>query len=302
MKDKLLISFSGGETSAFMAQWLIKNVNDKFEIVTVFSNTGEELEETLEFVEKCDKYFGLNVVWVEGVTDKRHGNGIKSKIVNFKTANRTGKPFEAMIQKHGIPNISTPHCTRELKSYTINHYVHKILKWNNFTALGYRADEVDRMSPSWKKKKHIYPLIFSDYCPMTKPAINRFWRDMPFRLPLKGYEDNCKCCWKKSLRKLITIAKHHPERFDNFRKWEKKYENYIPESRQHNESIKTPIRFFRGNLSCDDIIKMSKEPFEEAPDERMVFKEYVQTELFGHQLDVAGGKCGDESCEPFSED
>ena len=52
--ENLLVSFSGGETSAFMAQWL----NNHYEeygyknIVFVFANTGLENEQTLEFVER----------------------------------------------------------------------------------------------------------------------------------------------------------------------------------------------------------------------------------------------------------
>jgi hypothetical protein len=134
---------------------------------------------------------------------------------------------------------------------------------------------------------------------MTKPAINRFWRDQDFRVELKGYEDNCKVCWKKTLRKLLTIAKHTPERFDNFKIWERKYENYIPLSRQHNTNIKLPIRFFRGNLSVDDILEMAKQPFEEYPDERNVYKEFSEPKLWGHDLDIGGGVCNDESCEVF---
>ena len=32
-KKKLLVSFSGGETSAFMAHWLWKNKQDEFDMV-----------------------------------------------------------------------------------------------------------------------------------------------------------------------------------------------------------------------------------------------------------------------------
>ena len=72
MKKKLLISFSGGETSAFMAQWLWNNKQHEFDMIFVFANTGEENEETLEFVEKCSDYFGFNVIWVEAnVNSKR---------------------------------------------------------------------------------------------------------------------------------------------------------------------------------------------------------------------------------------
>ena len=40
IKKKLLVSFSGGETSAYMAQWLKANKSNEFEMIFVFANTG----------------------------------------------------------------------------------------------------------------------------------------------------------------------------------------------------------------------------------------------------------------------
>jgi len=297
MKEKLLISFSGGESSAYMTQWLLKNKQDQFDIKIVFANTGEENENTLQFIQKCSDFFEFECVWVEAITDPKNGNGVKAKVVDFNTASRNGEPFEAVIQKHGIPNSSTPHCTREMKNHTINAYMRQIGWKNYYTAIGIRIDEPHRINANWKKRKHVYPLISSKLCPMTKPDINKFWDKMPFRIDLTGYEDNCKVCWKKSLRKLMTIARTHPERFDKFREWEVKYENFIPDSRKQNEKITVPIRFFRGNLSVEDIMQMSNEEFELAPDDRRIYQEYIQTELWGHQLDIGGGPCGEETCE-----
>jgi len=66
-KDKLLVcTFSGGRTSAFMGLFL-QNYNKykDFDKVFIFANTGKEREETLEFINECDKQWKLNVVWLE---------------------------------------------------------------------------------------------------------------------------------------------------------------------------------------------------------------------------------------------
>ena len=198
-KKKLIISFSGGETSAFMSQWILNNKKDEFEIVCVFANTGQENEETLDFVEKCDKEFNLNLVWVEAVINPKFGEGVRHRIVDYKTASRNGQPFEDLISKMGMPNQSAPFCTRDLKLNPIKSYLRSIGWKKYWTAIGIRADEFDRINPNRLKERLYYPLV-SDI-QMTKPMINFWWNQQSFRLNLKGYQGNCKWCYKKSTNK-----------------------------------------------------------------------------------------------------
>lgn len=298
MKKKLLIGFSGGETSAFMAHWLLQHKSDEYEMLFVFANTGQENEETLEFVDKCDKHFGLNVVWVEAVITNERGKCTKHRVVSFQTASRNGEPFEAHIQKFGMPNMQNLACTRELKTNAMKSYCRSI-GWQRADyeiAIGIRVDEIDRINPKHKEERLIYPLASTKWgIPMTKPKINFFWKQMPFRLNLKGYEGNCMVCHKKSLRKLLTIAKEHPEKFDWAKRMEEKYEQFIPKEHQHNKKIQLPVRFYRNHLSVSEILQMSEEPFEMAKDDAQNY--YIQEELFGHELDISNG-CS-ESCEAF---
>jgi hypothetical protein len=292
--NKLSISFSGGETSAYMTWWLLNKFKGQKEMVVIFANTGEENEQTLEFVNKCDRLLNFNTVWVEAITNPIDGKGIKAKIVNYETASRNGEPFEAMIKKHGIPNISEKHCSRELKQYAIKAYLRNIGWRKDYkTAIGIRADEIDRISENAVKENLWYPLVGAG---ITKSNINTFWKNQSFRLELKGYEGNCNVCWKKSLRKLLTIAKEHPERFDNFKLWEQKYENYVPLTKQHNKNIKLPKRFFRQNLSVDNILELSKKPFTPASDDSIIYADF-QLKLFNYDLDISNGCI--ESCEVF---
>jgi len=57
MKEKLCVSYSGGETSGCMTTNILKRYSEQYDILITFANTGEENEETLIFVNKCDKYW-----------------------------------------------------------------------------------------------------------------------------------------------------------------------------------------------------------------------------------------------------
>ena len=287
MKQNLLISFSGGRTSAYMTKFIIDNLSEMFNIIVVFANTGREFEETLQFVNECDKRWNFNTVWIEAITDEKHGNGVRAKVVNFETASRNGEPFESMIKKHGIPNVKMAICTRELKSYAIKAYARQIGFKKYKTAIGIRADEIDRINPNHKKKGFIYPLVSLG---ITKSDVNKFWISNDFDLQLKGYEGNCDFCFKKSLRKLLTLTIEHPEKLEWWQEMEKKYSEYVPITRKAQNKKTT---FFRNMLTSNDLIELSKQKFEKAKDD----SKYVETQLSLFDLDISNGCV--ESCEVF---
>jgi len=294
--EKLLVSFSGGRTSAYMSQWLKKHKSDEYEMIFVFSNTGKEREETLEFVDKCDKYFGLNLVWIEPLINAEFGLGTEFIITDFKNASRKGEPFESLIKKYGIPNKANMVCSRDLKAVPISKYA-KSIGWKNYyTAIGIREDEIDRMSVNRIKNKIIYPLISMN--PSTKNDVNAFWMQMPFDLNLKSYEGNCDLCWKKSFRKLQTIALENPQLTEWWDQMELKYGNYIPEHKLINNDKYLPFTFFREKKSMKDIVNMSKTLKNKATDD----SKQAQLSIFNlnetlEYIDENNG-C-EESCEPF---
>lgn len=259
-KKKLLVSFSGGETSAFMAQWLWKHKQNEFEMMFVFANTGQENKETLIFINQCEKEFGFKINWIEADVREGKGNGTSFKLTDFNNASRNGEPFEAVIKKYGIPNPAFLHCTRELKMNPIKAYAKSIWsKEKYYLAIGIRIDEFDRMNANKDKLRIIYPLISKQMQPMTKKMINFYWQNMPFRLNLKGYQGNCITCYKKSDKKLFQIAKENPSAFDFFDRMEKQYGNgqQIFRKNRTAEIILEEAKNWNGTIKDDSINELT---------------------------------------------
>lgn len=251
-QEKMVVSFSGGKTSGRMSKKLKDSYSHIYDLIFIFANTGQEREETLAFADKCDKAFGLNLVWIEAVVNSQHGKGITHKVVSFETASRLGEPFEAHIAKSGIPNKNKPQCSDRLKALAIEHYKKSNGLKGVKHAIGIRKDEEKRKSEGGVKKYNIiYPMC--DWFETDKQDVNDFWSGMPFTLGLEEHQGNCATCWKKSDKKLWLLAIEEPEKYDFMRRMEKTYQHVKP-----NDDGK-PRVFFRGHRSVEDIFNEAKE-------------------------------------------
>ncbi len=291
LKQHLTISFSGGKTSAYMTKMLLDHFRGEDpdrRILVTFCNTGQEHEETLKFVDRCDREFGFNVVWMECVVDPVKGKGIRHQVVNFETASRNGEPFEAYITKYGIPNAAFKQCNSRLKTDVMHDYRRSIgLKKGTYsTAVGIRADEMDRVSMTGMVTLNLfYPCVDAG---VTKEDVREWWSRQSFNLNIPEHWGNCIFCWKKSQRKLLTIAQQNPEFFAFPLRMEAEHAFSGPKVRRDGQKLTNPRRFFRKDRSALDILREAAEgnftPFE---DDKFI--------PFDDELDV-GGSCGD-SCE-----
>lgn len=285
-KPRLAISFSGGRTSAVMAKLLLDRYRETHDICVTFANTGQEHPATLDFVRDCDTHFGFGTVWLEAVVNPAHGSGVRHKVVNYETASRDGTPFRDYIAKYGIPNMGSPCCTTRLKEDVMDSY-RRSIGWSvrTFdTAIGIRADEMDRMSARMHEDRFIYPLAKEGW---TKAMVIEETAKWPFDLMIPGeHYGNCVWCWKKSDRKLLTIASENPQYFDFPASIEAEFSKF-----KVTAATKSPDGrrlFFRKHRSAADILALARAgdftPFQDA-----------NIAPFDPELDVGGG-CG-ESCE-----
>lgn len=305
---KIYISFSGGRTSAVMTKRLWEEVRDTHEAVIIFANTGCEHPATLDFVFQCECAFDWPVAWVEAVVDPRRGKGVGHKLVNYQTASRNGEPFADVVAKYGIFNQTNPACTNRTKIDPIQSLLRELgYRWgrglNHQVAIGIRADEFDRMSAyAMQNRGAIYPMVKWG---MTKADVGREIKTWGFDLRIPGdHYGNCTWCWKKSLRKHLTLALESPEVFDFPRQMEEQHGKDSAHRKCSDDNGYT--WWFRKNRSVGDIMQLAKDkeftPYSDDPvvmgwtDAPVITRERTWEAELNMQ-----GACG-ESCEIFADE
>ena len=140
-----IINFSGGRTSAYMLKKIVDAYGGRLpdSVAVIFANTGMERPETLEFVDLCDREWGVEIVWVEYLWDAPH----RTRVVDFATASRNGEPYAALIDRKGfVPFLNLRFCSSFLKRDRIDSYARHRLglkRWHS--VIGLRADEQRRV-------------------------------------------------------------------------------------------------------------------------------------------------------------
>lgn len=216
-----VINVSGGRTSGMMLHHILDAHDGKLppDVVAVFTNTGREMEPTLDFVAAMALEWAVHIQWLEYRRDPETGR-VWSETVSHNSASRRGEPYEAMLaaKKYLLPNPVTSFCTIELKIRTTSRWLRAEYGWNRWLSIiGFRADEMHRVTRSGirnaQKKER-----FKTTCPLAKARLTKadvaaFWRGQPFDLGLIGsWEGNCDGCFKKSRAAVERMFRDHPGR------------------------------------------------------------------------------------------
>ncbi|MEG0927236.1 phosphoadenosine phosphosulfate reductase [Chryseobacterium sp.] len=259
----LLVNVSGGRSSAMMARQIqtSEKYND-YEKLFVFCNTGLERPETIQFLKDMVANWKLPLIIVEGVYSIKKGVGVRSKMVDFDTMDMSGKPFsEAIGQLNknelvGVPNEAVPYCSEYLKKRVSEHFAKNVFGSSKFiSAIGFRREDMPKRV-TWKEvnmsKKKVFPLLTDFGNAVDQFGLNTFFNEEKFKLKIHSRLGNCVYCQKKSDKNLIEaiqfdLRKQNFTYIDWYKNEEKKYGN----------------RFFRGNLSIDDLVKTAKYALED---------------------------------------
>ena len=232
--------------------------------------------------------------WLEA---EFHGNGkdVTAVRVNYESASRNGEPFTEYVKKHGIPNHVAKGCTSRLKQTPMEKYA-KLMGFEDAPcAIGIRADEIDRMSMYADKFNLWYPLVEWG---ITKEQVNAYCKKFNFdlKIPSDGY-GNCVGCYKKSDRKLYTIAIKNPEYLDWWVKIGDEYANHHTKDKtgNHFKSVSPDgtRKFYRHHRTARDIITEAKNS------DFQLYQDSGQLTIWDY-LDI-GGSC-DQGCELYGDD
>ncbi|MFN3753337.1 hypothetical protein [Flavobacterium sp.] len=260
-------SISAGYSSVMMAIMLRKWYPDH-NIVYGMANTSKERKESLHFMNECNDYYNLNMVWIEAEFHEK-GIGVTPKIVDYKNLKTKGEIFESGIKKLGIPNKENKWCNRDMKLEVLRKYADSIFGKDNYSvAVGLRIDEMDRVRKDYKTNNVFYPLMDHK---IDSKARNKFWKDQPIQITIPAYKGNCDLCFAKSNRKLMTILKEEP---NTMFWWDKMIKTYgsitIDGKPSYNELMEQnngTQTFYRGYNTIEDLVKMAEQPFTKANDE-----------------------------------
>lgn len=206
MSKTLLISLSGGRTSAFMTHAILNgDLREEYskrydEIIPVFMNTSCEHQETYRFLQECCRAYGWNPVILEAVPCEIDRAKNTFQVTTLEECDKSGALFNRVAKQYGgFSYLRT--CTREMKLRPFDKWRKKHHPDADI-AIGIREDEPLRYKP---RDGVVFPLV--EDLPTDKTDVLCFWSKQAFDLRIPEYLGNCVFCFCKSNSKLFAAIK-----------------------------------------------------------------------------------------------
>lgn len=197
---KYVVSYGGGVNSTALIVFLVKN---KFPLdAVVFSDTGDEMPETYEYLEVMKRYLSKKNIPLEIVKNRR-GNSLSDRC----------------LKRRVIPSQMWRWCTRDMKVRPIHRY-YRSLKSHVYQYMGIDYGEAHRMKPATEDYvTSLFPLI--DY-KINRDECIRIIKKARLPIPVKS---GCFFCPYNNLERWKEIHENHPELY--------KYAMKIEENGKH---------------------------------------------------------------------
>lgn len=211
-----IISISGGKDSAALALYMMQNY-PQIPAEYVFCDTGCELPETYEFLERIEALLGVKV--------KRLSALDTLKIEKKPSRN----PFDVWLQEvysGFLPNPRTRWCTRVLKIKPFEDYIGDS---QAFSYIGIRADEnragySSKKPPVFSQQENIIPVYPFKDDGLKLFDVKQLLEDSGLGLP-DYYKwrsrSGCYFCFYQQIGEWQGLKENHPKFFEKAQKYEK---------------------------------------------------------------------------------
>ncbi|TVL60743.1 hypothetical protein AYJ00_02595 [Shewanella algae] len=204
MAHKYVLGLSGGKDSAALAIFM-KHEHPELDIEYFFTDTGKELPEVYEYLNKLEGFLGKPIL---------------------RLNEERGFDFWLEQYNNYLPSAQTRWCTRQLKLLPFKHWVNSMIKEghivHSFVAIRFDEEHRDGYS-SHHENLHIhFPFREAGY---TRNDVFRLLEDSPLGIP-KYYEwrsrSGCTFCFFQQKIEWVNLKERHPEAFEEAKRYEKK--------------------------------------------------------------------------------
>lgn len=202
-KTKHVLGLSGGKDSAALAVYMRQH-HPEIEIDYFFTDTGKELPEVYEFLNRLEGFLGKPIVSLNPDRD-----------------------FDFWLKQYKsfLPSAQTRWCTRQLKLRPFEHWIQKFLS-DGIEVVSYvaiRADEQYREGYSSNKDQLKIRLPFMN-AGIDKAGVMELLDSSGLGLP-KYYNwrsrSGCTFCFFQQKIEWVRLMEHHPESFEEAKAYEK---------------------------------------------------------------------------------
>lgn len=195
-KTRHILALSGGKDSSALAVFMKDRVP---EMEYVFCDTGDELEETYDYLNKLEYFLGKKITRIN-----------------------SERPFSHYLKLYRgvLPDVRTRWCTKMLK---IKPYEKFVGNSNTISYVGIRADEPHRMGYISTKEnvKAVYPFIEHN---IRRDDVFKILEESGLGVP-SYYKwrsrSGCYFCFFQQRIEWVGLLEHHPDLFQKAMEYEK---------------------------------------------------------------------------------
>lgn len=232
-----ILALSGGKDSSALAVYMLGKIPD---MEYVFCDTGEELDETYEYINKLQDYLCKRIIWLKSEKDFKYYYDLYNGV---------------------LPDANTRWCTRMLKLKPYEDYIgaDEVISY-----VGIRADEPHRKGYISTKPniKTVFPFIDNN---IRHEDVIRILDEAGLGLP--DYyrwrsRSGCYFCFFQQKREWVGLLENHPNLFEKAKNFE----------RTSNDGIEAYFTWNQDEslieLSSPERIKRIKEEYEKRKQKR----------------------------------